>query len=399
MIESRPVSTGKTGSPLDWITEELASLDRDGLRRQRRVVEPLPEGRCRIDSRTLWNFAGNDYLGLAADPRIVEASRNAAAEFGSGARASAAVSGRTPIHAELERRLAEWKHAEGAILFPSGYAANLGTIPALAGEGDVILCDRLNHASLVDGCRLSRARLRVYSHDDLDVLDRELTKAADARHRVIVTDSVFSMDGDLAPLAEIHRLAARHRALVIVDEAHATGVYGPRGTGLVPELGLAEAGFVCIGTLSKALGSQGGFVAGPRDLCEWLWNRARTQMYSTALTPAAAAAADQAIQVLTENESIAAAVRSSAVRLRHALQDRGYTVAGQGDCPIVPVLVGDIARTMDLARALEAAGYLVGAIRPPTVPRGTSRLRITVSAAHPPEALDGLYAVLSNASP
>jgi len=381
-------------SPLGWIREELADLERDSLRRRRRIVEPLPEGRCRVDSRVLWNFAGNDYLGLATHPAVRAAAASAAERFGCGAQASPLVSGRTPLHAELESQLAAFETEPAAILFPSGFAANAGTIPALAGPDDVLFCDRLNHASLVDGCRLAGARLRVYSHTDLSVLDRELGKAAEARRRVIVTDSVFSMDGTLAPLSEIRELATRHRAIVVVDEAHATGVYGARGTGVVEELGLTEAGFVRIGTLSKAIGAQGGFVAGSQELIDWLTNKARTQMYSTALAPPTVAAAIAGLELLrggAPRTTLAERTR----QLRGALASHGIRPLGDARCPIVPVLLHDPDATLACARRLEDEGFLVGAIRPPTVPRGTSRLRLTVSAAHSPEAIEQLASAVA----
>lgn len=374
-------------SPLAWIADELASLDRDALLRRRRMVVPLRGGECEFEGRRAWNFAGNDYLGLAASPEIGAAVRDAIVRYGTGAQASPLVTGRTILHAELEERLARFEGADAAILFPSGYAANSGTIPALAGQDDVLFCDRLNHASLVDGCRLSGSRLRVYSHRDLAVLERELAKAGEARRRVIVTDSVFSMDGTLAPLREIGELARRYRAVVIVDEAHATGVYGPRGRGVIEHLGLDESAFVRIGTLSKGLGAQGGFVAGSRELVDWLSNKARTQMYSTALAIPAVAAALAALNQLQSGDGLRRRLRENTALLRGGLAAAGFEPLGDPGCPIVPVILGDPDRTLARAQRLEERGFLVGAIRPPTVPRGTSRLRITISASHPPEAV------------
>ncbi len=381
-------------APLAWITAELASLDRDSLLRRRRVVVPLGGGECEVDRGRVWNFAGNDYLGLATSPRIKAAVREAIDRYGLGAQASPLVTGRTALHAELEERLAHFEGADAAILFPSGYAANSGTIPALAGQDDVLFCDRLNHASLVDGCRLSGARLRIYSHRDLEVLERELAKAGAARRRVIVTDSVFSMDGTLAPLREIDDLARRHQAIVIVDEAHATGIYGPRGRGVVEHLGLDESAFVRIGTLSKGLGAQGGFVAGSQELIDWLANKARTQMYSTGLAIPAVAAALAALEQLQSDVELRDRVRSNAALLREALTTAGFEPLGDPGCPIVPIVLGDPDKAVAWARRLEDRGFLVGAIRPPTVPRGTSRLRITVSATHSQEAIRQLVTTM-----
>ncbi|MBW3542928.1 MAG: aminotransferase class I/II-fold pyridoxal phosphate-dependent enzyme, partial [Planctomycetes bacterium] len=266
---------------LRWIAADLEQREKEHLLRARREVTPLGGGRCRIADRILIDFAGNDYLDLAGDPRVIAAARGAMEQCGVGSRASALVSGRTPWHAALERRLAEFERQPAAILFPSGYAANVGTITALAGEKDVVFCDRFNHASLVDACRLCGARLRVYRHDRLERLQRELSRAANARRRFIITDAVFSMDGDVAPLVELCDVAERFEATIVVDEAHGTGVYGDSGRGACEELGVEERVGVRIGTLSKAVGVMGGFVAGAQTLIAYLWNAARTQMFST----------------------------------------------------------------------------------------------------------------------
>lgn len=404
-------------SPLDWVSGELAALEGANLRRRRREVTPLPEGKCSLEGRTLWNFSGNDTLGLAGDPRLAEAAAEALRDCGSGARASALVTGRTPWHARLEERLARFKGTEAAILFPTGYAANVGTIGALVGPPDVVFCDRLNHASLIDGCRLSRARFQVYSRGNatletsaetsepppqvqqpslsgdvpLAALAAVLKKGGAARRRLIVTDSLFSMDGDAAPLAELVQLTEQYNAMLLVDEAHATGVFGRRGTGLVEMLvSPSSSALVAVGTLSKAVGAQGGFVTGSRELIDWLWNSARTQMFSTALSPAACAAAARAIDIIEEEPERRTWLAAAAARVQQELREMGWNVPRNVAGPIIPVLVGDPPSTLTLASELERQGLLIIPIRPPTVPHGTSRLRISLSHAHGEEGIAAL---------
>jgi 8-amino-7-oxononanoate synthase len=395
---------------LEWINSELDRLDHEGLRRKRRCVRPLAGGRCAVDGRELSNFAGNDYLDLAGDARVIAAATEALQQSGTGARASALVCGRTEWHERLEERLAAFEGTEAAILFPTGYAANVGTITALVGPGDTVFCDRLNHASLVDGCRLSGARFRVYPHCDLTGLERELEKPTGTHEartpapsslisqpsslipplRLIVTDSVFSMDGDLAPLPQLCDLAERHGAMLLVDEAHATGVFGARGRGVAELKGVEGRGIIRVGTLSKAIGAQGGFVCGPQRLIDWLWNSARTQMFSTALAPAACAAACAALDIIEREPERRARLLRMCDWFRSRLVESGIATPASSTGPIVPIIVGDATRTMQAAQGLEERGFLVGAIRPPTVPRGTSRLRISITAGHDEDALEGL---------
>lgn len=376
-----------------WITDEYRNLADAHAVRIRRVVRPLPGAWCEIDGRRARNFSGNDYLGLAGDDRLTAAAQRALEACGSGARASALVCGRTHWHEQLEARLAAFEGAEAALLFPTGYAANVGTITALVGRDDLVLSDRLNHASLIDGCRLSRAQIRVYAHGDVEQVDRELEKHRDARRKLIVTDGLFSMDGDLAPLQELANIARRQSAMLLVDEAHATGVLGANGRGTC-ELAGVEQEAVRVGTLSKALGAQGGFVTGSRELIDWLWNTARTQIFSTALAPACCAAACAALEIVDQEPERRVALQARSDELRRALIDRGVTPLAGSSGPIVPVVLHDSARTMAVGRALEEQGFLVGAIRPPTVPRDSARLRISLSAVHSAEDVRGLAAAI-----
>ncbi|MFM8289012.1 MAG: 8-amino-7-oxononanoate synthase, partial [Planctomycetaceae bacterium] len=378
----------------DWFTADLADLEQQHLRRQVRQIDSLPHGLCRVEGRVCQHFAGNDYLGLAQHPELSEAARRALLEHGVGAGASPLVAGYSRWHLELEQRLAWFEQTEAALLFPTGYAANLGTIAALASRGDTVFCDRHNHACVVDGCRLSGARLRVYRHTQLDRLERELRDAGGARRRLIVTDAVFSMEGVVAPLAELAGLAERYDALLVVDEAHGTGVWGPGGRGACAAAGVADRVPVRIGTLSKALGCLGGFVCGSQPLIDWLRNHARTQIYSTALPAAVCAAASRAVELLQANPNWPSQVWALSDRLREGLSQLGLESWPGSQGPIVPVVVPDPERLLAMARGLVERGQLVAAIRPPTVPRNTSRLRISLSAAHSTSALEGLLEAL-----
>jgi 8-amino-7-oxononanoate synthase len=379
----------------DFLTDELAKRQRDGLLRRRRTFRPLPDGCCEADGRRVRNFASNDYLNLAHDPRVIAAAHAVLDEAGVGSTASALVCGRTVWHERLERALAEFEGQPAAVLFPTGMAANVGTIVALARNEDAVLSDRLNHASLIDGCRLSGARLHIYRHTELEKLRELIERAAEVRRRYVITDAVFSMDGDLAPLPELCDLAERHDAHVIVDEAHGTGVFGARGRGVCEHLGVEERVAVRIGTLSKSLGAMGGFVAGSQELIDFLWNTARTQIYSTALPPAVCAAAAEAVSILQREPQLVTELAERCRLFRESLTERGIEPLAGSVGPIVPIMLGDPERTVRIGTRLLERGYLVGAIRPPTVPNGTSRLRITVTLAHTRETLVELASALA----
>lgn len=381
---------------LDWLDSELQRLSDHDLLRGRRTIRPLGDGWCDVDGHRCRNFASNDYLNLASNPRVLDAAQRALSEGGAGATASALICGRTIWHERLEQAIVDFEQTDAAIIFPTGYAANLGTIAALAHSNDIVFCDRLNHASLVDGCRMSGAKLRVYRHDRLDVLERELSKAHSESRLWIVTDSVFSMDGDLAPLADLCDLAERFGAELIIDEAHATGVLGKGGRG-VCELSDAESRVaVRIGTLSKAVGCLGGFVACSEQLRDWLWNSARTQMFSTALPPSVCAAATASLQIIRDEPQRRDRLHSLSRQLVEQLRTSGLNVPEGVAGPIVPVLLGEAQATVDAASRLFDAGFLVGAIRPPTVPQQTSRLRVCVSTAFEEADIDELAAAITD---
>ncbi len=379
----------------NWLDDEIASLESRSLVRERREVQSLTAGRCQVDGNELWNFASNDYLGFANDPAVIAAARDALKE-GVGAGASALVTGRTYWHAKVEQRLAEFKGTESAILFPTGFAANIGTIVSLVGPEDIVFCDRLNHASLVDGARHSKARFRVYPHCDMNALKTELEKSTDYRRRLIVTDSLFSMDGDVAPLAELASLSEQHDAMLLVDEAHATGVFGDQGTGLLEAQNVKSQNVVAVGTLSKAIGAQGGYVAGSRSLCDWLWNTARTNMFSTALAPPMCAAASESLRLIESEPHRREWLHSASQRVVETLRSQGWEIPDKVDGPIIPVLTDTPENTLNLSKKLQQQGILVAAIRPPTVPQGKSRLRISLSYAHRDEGVDALVQAFAN---
>lgn len=375
------------GSSLDrLLRNRLDDREARAVRRRLRTLDSGSGPRVVIEGRSVIQLCSNDYLGLAAHPAVTRAAAEAALDYGAGAGSARLVAGTSPPHTALEADLARLKGAEAALTFTSGYHANTGVLPILAGAADVIFSDALNHASLVDGCRLSRAAVRVYPHADAVALERLLRDAGGFRRRLVVTETVFGMDGDLAPLADLVSIARRHDAWLVVDEAHATGLFGPDGGGRVSELGLTGAVDVQLGTLSKALGALGGYVAGSATLIDWVINAARPFVYTTALPPAAAAAARAAIGVLAAEPGRRERVRSHAAWLRARLTDLGFRLA-PGRSPILPVLVGGAEDAVRLADALLARRVLAPAIRPPTVPDGTARLRVTPMATHTAEDL------------
>jgi 8-amino-7-oxononanoate synthase len=368
----------------------LGQIDAAGLRRRLRTIDGAQDARIVIDGRSVVCLCSNNYLGLAHHPALVEAAARAARDFGVGAGASRLISGNMRLHEELEQRLARLKGVEACLLFNSGYHANIGTIGALMAEGDAVFSDALNHASIIDGCRLSRAAVHVYAHADVAALEEQLRGVA-ARRKLIVTDSIFSMDGDAAPLREICDVAERHGAMVMIDEAHATGVTGPRGAGLADALGLQHRVGVQMGTLGKALGSFGAYVAGSQALIDYLINTSRPLIFTTALPPPVVAAALAALDIVEREPQRRAAVRSRARRLRGGLHDAGFGV-DVSDAHVIPVMIGDSLATMRTSAALLEHGVFAHGIRPPTVPVGTARIRATVMATHTDSDIDASVA-------
>jgi 8-amino-7-oxononanoate synthase len=382
---------------LDFLDGELAELDARGLRR---VLEPLASRQgpvVEVGGRMLVNLCSNDYLALAGDPRVRRAAAEAAERDGAGSGASRLVAGDLAIHGRLERALAGFEGTEAALLFNSGYHANAGVPPALVGRDDALFSDQLNHASIIDGAVLSRAELVRYRHADADDLAARLARST-ARRKLVVTDAVFSMDGDAAPLRAIADACQRHGAMLYVDEAHATGVLGPTGAGLAEAEGVAARVDVRMGTLGKALGSFGAWVGGERRLVEWLSNRARPFVFTTALPPAACGAALEALAIVRGEPARRDRLRALTLRAKEGLARIGFELPGVV-APILPVILGSEERALAASRALRERGFFVKAIRPPTVPRGTSRLRVTLTAGHDEAQVDAFLGALAEVLP
>jgi 8-amino-7-oxononanoate synthase len=378
------------------IQARLAELRELGLFRRTRLVSGPQGPHVVLDGKPVLLLCSNNYLGLADHPVVVEAAAEAAARWGVGAGSSRLVSGTMTVHRRLEERLAAFKHTEAALLFGSGYLANLGVVSALSRAGEVIFSDELNHASIIDGCRLSRAETFVYAHNDMEHLAWGLAQAGE-RASLIVTESVFSMDGDLAPLEEIADLAGRHDVRLVVDEAHSTGCLGPGGRGAVADAGLDGVVDVVIGTLGKALGAYGAFAACSAELAQFLTNTARPLIFSTAPPPPAIAGALAALEILEEQPRRVERLQANAEVLRAELAREGFDVAGSMS-QIIPLIVGASQTAMRICEAALERGVFAQAIRPPTVAPGTSRLRLAVMASHTKDELREAAAVLGRAA-
>lgn len=371
------------------LRDQLTQLESVHLRRTLRTSDDLPLG-------TL-NFAANDYLGLAHHPALIEAARAATAQSGTGSGASRLVTGTTTAVLALESALAAWKEKETALVFSSGYAAALGTIPAVVGKGDTVILDKLAHASLIDSARLSGATVRTFPHNNLDRLDALLASTVSTKTRtLVVTESIFSMDGDAPPLPELVALKDRHGAWLLVDEAHATGLYGKTGAGLVAEAGLSPRVEIVMGTLSKALGSVGGYIAGSSPLIDWLVNRARSFIYSTALPPGVIAASHAAVDLARgpEGEKLRSRLRENIASFHAGLPPR-WKNETLSTSAIQPLICGESEAALQLSTSLRESGFLIPAIRYPTVPRKSARLRVTLSAAHSDKEIAALNKTLS----
>jgi 8-amino-7-oxononanoate synthase len=379
------------------IEQRLAEIERLGLSRRLRLISGAQGPRVLLDGRPVLLLCSNNYLGLADHPHVRESAAEAALRWGVGAGASRLVSGTMTVHRRLEERLAAFKGSEACVLFGSGYLANLGAIGALAGPGDAVFSDELNHASIVDGCKCSRARVHVYRHLDVEHLDWSLRRHGGGGQRLIATDSVFSMDGDVAPLGEIVELGRRHRARVLVDEAHATGALGPGGRGAVAQAGLEGEVDVLVGTLGKALGSYGAYVCASEQMVRYLINTARPLIFSTAPAPPAVAGALAALELIEHDPTHVQRLHSLARTLRAALAAEGFDVV-KNDMHIVPLRVGDERNALALCQGALERGVFAQAIRAPSVPAGSARLRLTAMASHTPAELRRAARVLREAA-
>ena len=368
----------------DELAAELAAREAGGLRRSRRLLESPQRARVTVDGREYLAFCSNDYLGLAADPRLSAAANEGIARYGVGGGASHLILGHSTAHHELEEALARFVRQPRALLFSTGYMANMGVVSALTGHGDAIFADRLNHASLNDAALVSRAAFKRYAHNDLGALER-LLKTTPARRRLVVTDAVFSMDGVIAPVAALLELCERHDAYLFIDDAHGFGVLGEAGRGTLAYFNMASDRFIYMATLGKAAGVAGAFVAGDETLIETLIQNARTYIYTTATPPLLAHALLTSLQIILAEEWRRERLRALIVQLREGLAAAPWMLMSS-DTPIQPLLVGGNDEALALSASLAAAGLLVPAIRPPTVPQGTARLRISLSADH--EAAD-----------
>lgn len=364
-----------------WIEAEIAALKEAGLYNNIRVIESPMDGRVVINGRKLLNFCANNYLGLANHPRIRAAAQSAIEQYGVGPGAVRTIAGTMSLHIELESRLAAFKRAEACITFQSGFTANLATIPALVGKGDVIFSDRLNHASIIDGCRLSRAQIVAYEHNDVDDLQRQIAATSEYGRRLIVTDGVFSMDGDITPLDKICEVVEANGIMLMVDDAHGEGVLGNGGRGIVDHFGLHGRVDVEVGTLSKAFGVMGGLVAGKAVIVEWLRQRGRPFLFSSAMTVPDVAACIEAVKVLEESTELVDKLWANAEIFKQGMKQLGFNT-GETVTPIVPVMLGEAPLAQKFSQRLLEEGVFAMAIGYPTVPQGKARIRVMNSAAH-----------------
>ncbi len=374
---------------------ELEQLKKKSLFRSLMVMDSAGGASVMMNGRKMLNMCSNDYLGLAQHPALRKAAASAMEQYGFGSGASRLISGTSTLHQELEEKIAHFKNTDAALLFNSGYAANTGIIPVLAGPGDIIVSDSLNHASIIDGCRLSKADVLVYAHRNTDQVESILKKNHHARRKLIVTDGVFSMDGDIAPLPDLALVAERYGAILMVDDAHATGVLGISGRGSVQHFGLNGRVPVQMGTLGKALGSFGAFVAASREIVDLLINRSRSFMYSTSLPPAVCAASSAALDIVEQEPERRATLTRNVHRFAAGLR-KHLMVELNTLSPILPLVLGDDERAVRISRALYERGIYATAIRPPSVPEGTSRLRFTMTAEHQEHDIDHAVEVISS---
>jgi 8-amino-7-oxononanoate synthase len=367
--------------------QELAQLEQSRILRRIMVVDSSDGPRIRIKGRDVLLLCSNDYLGLANHPALRQAAMQAMQRYGFGSGASRLVSGTGPLHQALEDKIVHFKGTEAALVFNSGYAANTGIIPAIAGSGDMILSDSLNHASIIDGCRLSKAEVRVYRHKDAGQVETLLKNGLNAKRKLIVTDGVFSMDGDIAPLQDLVSLSKKYDAILMVDDAHGTGVLGKTGRGTVEHAGVSGLVHIQMGTLGKAFGSFGAYVAGSRDLIDFLINRARSLIFSTALPPSVCAASIAGIDLIEQDSECRDRLWRNRNKFANGLKSIGISTENS-ETPIIPIIIGDSGQALKAAEKLFEYGIYAPAIRPPTVPASAARIRTTVTAAHTEDDID-----------
>jgi glycine C-acetyltransferase len=373
---------------LDFLKERLAELESQGMAIRPRTLEGPTGARARFDGRDVINLASNNYLGLANHPRMNAAASSAASELGAGTGAVRTIAGTMAMHEELERRFAHFKHAEDALMFQSGFTANAGTVAAVLDKEDVIVSDRLNHASIIDGGRLSRAEIKVFDHKDAQHADELLAETArPGRRQLLITDGVFSMDGDIAPLPDLVEVAERRGAIMMIDDAHASGVLGKGGAGTVDHFGLHGRVDIQVGTLSKAIGVLGGFIAGPRALIEWLVNRGRPFLFSTSAPPAVVAACIEALDIIADEPDRLECLWDNTRAFKVGLRELGFDT-GSSETPITPVITEEEEAAQTFARRLFEEGVFTPAIVYPTVAKGLARVRTIVTAEHTHEDLD-----------
>jgi len=373
---------------LDFLVEEVEALKREGLYTTIRTIGSPQGAWIVVDGKKVLNMCANNYLGFANHPKLKEAAKKAIDDFGVGPAAVRTIAGTMSLHLELEEKLAKFKGAEATISFQSGFNANLATIPAIVGKEDAIFSDELNHASIIDGCRLSRATIIRYAHRDPDDLEKKLREEGGKyRRKLVVTDGVFSMDGDIAPLPEIAEITDKYDALLMVDDAHGEGVLGKGGRGIVDHFGLHGRVHIEIGTLSKAFGVMGGYVAGSKALIEFLKQKGRPFLFSSAVTPADVAACIAAVDILMESDELVRKLWDNASYFKKGMVERGFDI-GHSETPITPVMLGEAPLAQEFSRRLFEEGIFAQAIGYPTVPRGKARIRVMISATHSREDLD-----------
>ncbi|OQY45333.1 MAG: glycine C-acetyltransferase [Anaerolineaceae bacterium 4572_78] len=380
---------------IGWISEEIARLKENGLYNTIRTIESPMDAWVTIDGRKMLNFCANNYLGLTNHPRMRKAAQREIDKYGIGPGAVRSIAGTMSLHVELEKRLAEFKHAEACITFQSGFAANIATIPALVSRGDIIFSDELNHASIIDGCRLSRAKIVRVNHCDVDDLRKKIKETTEYNKRIIITDGVFSMDGDIAPLDKICDVAEEHGIPLMVDDAHGEGVLGKGGRGIVDHFDLHGRVQIEIGTLSKAFGVVGGLVSGDKSIVEWLHQRGRPFLFSSAMTIPDVAACIEAVNILEESNELVDKLWKNGNYFKDSMQEMGFDV-GQSTTPIVPVMLGEAPLAQKFSERLFEENLFAMSIVFPTVPRGKARIRVMNSAAHSQDDLDKALEIFKN---